>query len=72
MGLRSIEYSALTLLEPLQNGIEAANVAGMQSVWVPDPNLKAIVGDQAPKATLVIDSLLDFKPELFGLPPFDS
>lgn len=34
---------------------------------VPDPRVpKELTND----ATLVINSLLDFKPELFGLPPF--
>ncbi|XP_052749148.1 probable pseudouridine-5'-phosphatase, partial [Galleria mellonella] len=50
-------------------GVEAAKEAGMQVVMIPDSRLGR---EQTRIATLVIRSLLDFKPELFGLPPFDN
>ncbi|CAH2054465.1 unnamed protein product, partial [Iphiclides podalirius] len=50
------------------NGVRAAHSAGMQVVMVPDPRLdRALV----PEATLILDSMMDFRPEAFGLPPFE-
>ena len=57
------------MFEDAVNGVTAAKAAGMQVVMVPDPRVpKNLTAD----ATIVIDSLLEFKPELFGLPPFKS
>jgi len=53
-------------------GVVGAAAAGMQVVMVPDPRVDIALErlDPAFKPTVVVKSLLDFKPEIFGLPPF--
>jgi len=61
------------VFEDAPNGVEGALAAGMQVVWVPDPNcVKAIArtGGSAPQPTITISSLQEFDPRLFGLPAF--
>ncbi|RXW25010.1 hypothetical protein EST38_g793 [Candolleomyces aberdarensis] len=55
-------------------GIQAGKQAGMNVVWVPDPNLLGVEGakDGPVTADQVIHSLEDFVPEQWGLPPYDS
>ncbi|EKM54782.1 uncharacterized protein PHACADRAFT_197213 [Phanerochaete carnosa HHB-10118-sp] len=62
-------------------GVQAGKRAGMNVVWVPDPNLVALgTNDNADATTSLstveqpdqtLKTLEDFKPEEWGLPPYD-
>lgn len=55
------------VFEDAPNGVTAGISAGMQVVMVPDPHIQE---DQRKHATVVLKSLEEFQPELFGLPAF--
>ncbi|KAL1475761.1 hypothetical protein MTO96_037051 [Rhipicephalus appendiculatus] len=57
------------VFEDSVKGVAAARAAHMQVVMVPDPRIEK---EDRRKATICISSLLEFKPELFGLPAFDA
>jgi len=54
------------------NGVTAALAAGMQVVMVPDPVLLIWHNILTANATYVLDSLEDFRPEMFSLPPYST
>ena len=62
------DTSTCLVFEDSTAGVEAANRAGMKSIWVPDPRMPK----DAASPFLTLNSLEEFKPEQFGLPPFDN
>ena len=58
------------MFEDAPNGVEAAHAAGMPCVWVPHKEQDRSFLHE--KTELILDSLEDFKPEMFGLPSYDS
>lgn len=60
--------SNVLVFEDAPAGVEAGIGAGCQVVWVPEPRLDRKLA----KPTLTLNSLKEFKPELFGLPKFDD
>lgn len=56
------------VFEDAPNGIRGALTAGMQTVMVP---AKEVSDELRKPATVVLNSLKEFKPEQFGLPAFE-
>ncbi|KAJ9115931.1 hypothetical protein QFC22_005074 [Naganishia vaughanmartiniae] len=52
-------------------GARAGVRAGMNVVWVPDPSLRALNPKETYGAKVIVESLKDFRPEQWGLPPME-
>ena len=55
------------VFEDAPNGTLAANSAGMAITAIPDSNMGY---DLYPEADAILNSMKDFRPETWGLPPF--
>ena len=55
------------VFEDAPNGVKSAIAANMRCVMVPDSHIPK---DLTKDATIVLNSLLEFQPELFGIPPY--
>ncbi|KAJ8750960.1 hypothetical protein K2173_016141 [Erythroxylum novogranatense] len=64
-----VDPQKVLVFEDAPSGVLAAKNAGMSVVMVPDPRLDSSHHDTADQ---VLNSLLDFNPSYWGLPPFED
>ncbi|XP_010536908.1 PREDICTED: (DL)-glycerol-3-phosphatase 2 [Tarenaya hassleriana] len=64
-----VDSRKVLVFEDAPSGVLAAKNAGMNVVMVPDPRLDSSYHSDADQ---VLESLLKFEPEEWGLPPFDD
>ncbi|CAH2235433.1 jg13291 [Pararge aegeria aegeria] len=69
VGVQSAKEAGMQVKYILNSTRDYKSKANPQVVMIPDARLDR---EHTRHATLVIHSLLDFRPELFGLPPFDD
>jgi len=61
-----VDMKSCLVFEDSANGVKAGRAAGMQVVWVPP----SCVDPSSASATLIVDSLEEFDPTVFGLPAY--
>jgi len=67
-----LERSKGLIFEDAISGVIAGTRAGMKVVWIPDPELAALYPPSEVATTATLNSLEDFVPEEWGLPPYSS
>ncbi|BGP42126.1 hypothetical protein JCM10450v2_006212 [Rhodotorula kratochvilovae] len=73
LGITTPEERAKVLVfEDGLTGVQAARAAGMEVVWIPDPELLNSIGDHGLNPSHQHDSMEDFDPAAWGLPRYDD
>jgi len=67
-----LERSKGLVFEDAISGVEAGTRAGMNVIWVPDPELAALYPPADVKHSATLTTLEEFVPEEWGLPPYPS
>ena len=67
--IKSANPETCLVFEDAPSGVKAGLNAGMNVVWIPDPNL-AIDHELASRCVEVLKSMDEFNPIKYGLPPF--
>lgn len=70
--LEGVERSRGLVFEDAVYGVEAGKRAGMSVVWVPDERLLDVASASPYIADETLTSIGHFKPEKWGLPPYDA
>ncbi|BGP10027.1 putative uncharacterized hydrolase [Rhodotorula toruloides] len=66
------ERKKVLVFEDGVSGVQAARAAGMEVVWIPDPELLNTLGDHNLDPSHQHSSMEDFDPGAWGLPPYDE
>jgi len=67
-----LERSKGLVFEDAIPGVIAGTRAGMKVVWIPDPELTVLYPSSEVVTSATLNSLEDFVPEEWGLPPYSS
>ncbi|KAI0745927.1 HAD-like protein [Earliella scabrosa] len=73
-GQRAVRAKGLVFEDGIP-GVQAGKRAGMNVVWVPDANLLSLGGEETSvdeRPDLTLNSLEEFVPEQWGLPPYNT
>ncbi|GAA6046887.1 hypothetical protein JCM3770_003412 [Rhodotorula araucariae] len=66
------ERAQVLVFEDGITGVQAARAAGMEVVWIPDPELLNSIGDHALEPSHQHTTMDEFDPAAWGLPPYDQ
>ncbi|OMJ09456.1 putative pseudouridine-5'-phosphatase [Smittium culicis] len=74
LNIPNLKNEECLVFEDAHNGVKSGCNAGMKVIWIPDFRFlnKSNIPDNLHGAHILLGSLLDFKPEEYGLPPYEN